>query len=134
MILTSLTKYREFGLLLLRVALGILFICAYGWPHLAAGHAKWTSMGHAMQSLGIHFAPALWGFAAAFSESIGAALFAVGFAFRPACILLSFTMMVASLTQWKAGGLGEASHPLELLILFVAMIFIGPGKYSADKS
>jgi putative oxidoreductase len=134
MVLTSLTKYRDLGLLLLRAALGMLFIYAYGWPHLAGGLAKWKSMGHAMQSLHISFAPAMWGFAAAFSESIGAALFVLGFFFRPACMLLAFTMLVASLTLSKTGGLAEAAHPVELFILFSSMIFIGPGKYSVDKS
>ena len=133
MVLTSLTKYREAGLLFLRVALGLLFIRCYGWPHLSHGAAKWREMGHAMQALHISFAPVVWGFAAAFSESIGAALFVLGFLFRPACMLLAFTMFVAGLTQMK-GGIAEASHPFELCILFLSLIFIGPGKYSVDKS
>ncbi|HWB59039.1 MAG TPA: DoxX family protein [Chthoniobacteraceae bacterium] len=133
MILTSLTKYREAGLLVLRVALGIVFVYAYGWPHLSEGSHKWREMGRSIGALGIHFAPVLWGFAAAFSESVGAVLFALGFLFRPACMLLAFTMFVAALSQMK-GGIAEFSHPLELCILFFSMIFIGPGKYSVDKN
>ena len=133
MILTSLTRFREFGLLFLRVALGAFFIYVHGWPKLAGGLAGWEKLGHSMQVLHIHFAPAFWGFLAAFSESIGAALLLLGFLFRPACILLVITMTVASLTQIKHG-LAEASHPIELAILFFALIFIGPGKYSIDKS
>lgn len=134
MILTSLTKYREAGLLLLRIALGIVFICAHGWPHLAGGLVKWRELGRAVHVLHIHFAPVFWGFMAAFSESIGAALFLVGLLFRPACMLLAFTMFIASLTDFKSGGLGHASHAIELCIIFAAMIFIGPGKYSVDKN
>jgi len=134
MILTSLTKYREAGLLILRVALGMIFICAHGWPHLAAGIGKWRELGHAMHAVHIHFAPVFWGFMAAFSESIGAALFVVGLLFRPACILLAITMAVASIVELKAGGVGGASHAIELCIVFFSFIFIGPGKYSADKS
>lgn len=127
MVLTSLTKYREAGLLLLRIGLGSIFIYAYGWPHLAGGAAKWRELGHSMQTLHIHFAPTIWGFAAAFSESIGAALFVIGFLFRPACMLLSFTVLVAMLAMRQA-------HAAEMLVIFFAMIFIGPGKYSFDKS
>jgi putative oxidoreductase len=133
MILTSLTRFREHGLLLLRIALGAFFFYVHGWPKLAGGLAKWKEIGHAMQVVHIHFAPVFWGFMAAFSESIGAALLLLGFCFRPACILLTITMTVASLTQLKHG-LGEASHPIELGILFFSLIFIGPGKYSIDKS
>ena len=115
MILTSLTKYRDLGLLLLRVALGVLFIYVHGWPNLAGGRLRWQEIGHDMHYVHINFAPALWGFIAAFSESIGGALFAIGFFFRPSCILLALTMTVVSIMEWKTGGLVKASHALELL-------------------
>jgi putative oxidoreductase len=133
MILTSLTRFRETGLLLLRVALGLFFIYAHGWPKLAGGLAGWEKLGHSMQVLHIHLVPAFWGFMAAFSESIGAALFVLGLFFRPACILLVITMTVASLTEVKHG-IAAAAHAIELGILFFSLIFIGPGKYSIDKS
>ena len=134
MVLTSLTKYRELGLLFLRVALGLVFFFAHGWPILAAGVGKWRELGHEMHYVHIHFAPVFWGFMAAFSESIGAALFVMGLFFRPACILLTITMAVASVMELKTGTLGGASHAVELCILFLSLIFIGPGKYSVDKS
>lgn len=134
MVLTSLTKYRDLGLLFLRVALGGLFVLLHGWPHMAGGIVKWRELGHAMHYLHINFAFGLWGFMAALSESVGAVFFMAGFLFRPASILLTFTMAVASLMVWKTQGISAASHPLELAIVFLAFIFIGPGKYSADKS
>src|ERR1700722_9803935 len=134
MVLTSLTKYREPGLLFLRVSLGAVFFFAHGWPILAAGVGKWRELGHEMHYVHIHFAPVFWGFMAAFSESIGAALFVLGLFFRPACILLAITMAVAAVTGLKTGGMAAASHALELCIVFFSLIFIGPGKYSVDKS
>ena len=134
MVLTSLTKYRDFGLLLLRVALGALFIYVQGRPDLAGGVARWREIGHDMHYVHINFAPVVWGFIASFSESIGAALFVIGFFFRPSCILLALTTMVVSIMEWKTGGLVRASHFLELTILFSTLILIGPGKYSADKN
>jgi len=134
MVLTSLTKYRETGLLVLRVALGAVFFYVHGWPLLAGGIVKWRELGHEMHWLHISFAPVLWGFMAAFSESIGTLLFMIGLLFRPACILLALTMLVASIVDYKTGGLGRAAHALELFIVFATLIVIGPGKYSVDKS
>ena len=135
MILTSLTRFRDTGLLMLRIALGLFFIYVHGWPKLAGGFAKWKELGHAMQVLHIHFTPVFWGFMAAFSESIGAAFFALGLFFRPSCILLVMTMSIASFLEIKSKhGINAASHPIELCILFFCLIFIGPGKYSIDKN
>jgi len=134
MILTSLTKYRDFGLLFLRVALGALLIYVHGRPDLGGGITRWREIGHDMHYLHINFAPAFWGFIAAFAESVGSALFVIGFLFRPACILLALTTAAVSIIDGKAGGLLRGSHGMVLAILFVSMIFIGPGKYSADKN
>lgn len=133
MILTSLTKFREFGLLLLRGALGLFFIYVHGWPKLAGGLSKWRDVGRNMHVVHIHFAPEFWGFMAAFSESIGAALLVLGLFFRPSCILLVITMTIAAMTLLPHGLLA-ASQPIELAIVFFSLLFIGPGKYSIDKN
>jgi putative oxidoreductase len=134
-ILTSLTKYRESALLFLRVALGLVYIRVHGWPNLAAGPHGWRAMGAAMGYVGIHFQYLFWGLMAALSETLGCVLFILGFLFRPACILLFITLSVAAISLLKRHeGWGAASHPVELAILFLSLIFIGPGKYSVDKS
>ena len=117
----------------LRITLGGEFIYVHGWPKLAGGLAKWKAIGGAMRHVGISFWPAFWGFMAAFSESIGVALLMIGLFFRPSCLLLVITMTVAALSDYHAHGLGEASHALELGLVFAALIFIGPGKYSVDQ-
>ena len=134
MILTSLTRFREAGLLFMRVALGCFYIYAHGWPKLVGGIAKWKAVGTAMKHVGITFAPAFWGFMAAFSESIGCALFVLGLFFRPSCILLVITISVASIMHYHNGGVVKASHAIELAIVFFSLIFIGPGKFSVDKN
>jgi putative oxidoreductase len=135
MILTWLTKYRDFGLLLLRVGLGAMFVFVHGWPKLQAGAARWKEVGGAMKYLGIHFAPEMWGLLAALSEFGGGILLILGLLFRPACGALAFTMAVAATLLYKTGGtLSGASQPIELGIVFVALLFIGPGRFSLDKS
>ncbi len=135
MILTSLTKFRDFGLLLFRLGFGLSFAFAWGWPKLAGGPAAWAKVGGAMKLLHIGFAPAMWGFLAAFSECIGALFFAAGFLFRPASGLLCFTMAVATLVNLNGeGGLPKAWQTIHYALLFFCFLFIGPGKYSVDKN
>ena len=130
----ALGNYRDFALLVLRVGIGLLMIILHGWPKLAGGLSKWSAVGGAMKHLGISFAPAFWGFMAALSESLGCALIVLGLFFRPSCIFVLCTMIVASIVDLNSGGWGKASHAMELGILFFSLIFLGPGKYSIDKS
>jgi len=132
-ILDNLGKYRNTGLLLLRLGIGTMFII-HGFPKLAGGPAGWTVLGGSMKVIGIDFFPVFWGFMAAISETFGGFLLIVGLFFRPALILLISTMIIAALVHFAKGdGLGGASHAIELGIVFFGLVFIGPGKYSVDK-
>lgn len=133
MILSGLKNYTNFGLLVLRIGLGAMMIY-HGYPKLLGGPDKWTSLGGAVSSVGINFYPIVWGFLAAAAETIGGALFLIGFAFRLSTVLLFFTMLVASIMHIKEGhGVGEASHAIELAFVFFGLLFVGPGKFSVDK-
>jgi putative oxidoreductase len=135
MILTSLTRFRDGGLLFLRLALGGFYLYAHGWHKLAGGVKEWHTLGEAMRYVGVHFAPVFWGLMAALSETLGCVLVMLGCLFRPACLLLFLTLFVASTELVRKGqGWEAASHPIELAILFFSLLFIGPGKYSVDKS
>jgi putative oxidoreductase len=126
-------KFRDHGLLLLRVGIGASFM-AHGWPKLAGGAAKWEKLGGAMKHLGIDFAPTLWGFMAAVSEFFGGLLLAAGVAWLPALALLAGTMAVASMTHIKSGdGFTGASHALESLVLFVSLALVGPGRFTVTQ-
>jgi putative oxidoreductase len=125
-------KYRDIGLLLMRFGLGIMFIM-HGYPKMMAGPEQWVGLGKAMANFGIEFAPVVWGFMAAFAELCGGACLLLGIMFKPACALLTFTMIVAAVFHLKAGqGIMMASHAIELGIVFFGLIFIGSGKYSLD--
>ncbi|MCA8830035.1 DoxX family protein [Hymenobacter pini] len=128
-------RYRthDLGLLLLRVGIGIMFT-VHGYPKLTGGVATWTELGGSMQLLGIKFAPAFWGFLAAFAEAVGGQLLAIGLFFRFTCALLLGTMVVATVVHLSSGdGFNQYSHALESAILFLSLAFIGPGKYSLDQ-
>ena len=125
--------YRDFGLLLLRTGIGVMFIL-HGLPKLMGGPEVWAQVGKAMELVGITQAPVFWGFMAGFAEVVGGFLLAMGFLFRSACILLLITMIIATTRHMMGGdGFGGYSHATEAAILFFSLLFIGPGKYSLDR-
>lgn len=132
MILSFLNTSKDFGLLFLRLGIGGMFIF-HGAPKMFGGPETWGRVGMATASLGITFAPAFWGFMAAFSEFAGGILLISGLFFRPACTLMALTMAVAaSMHLGRGDGLRGASHAIENGIVFLSLILIGPGKYSLD--
>lgn len=128
----SLGNYKNFGLLIIRIGLGIMFIY-HGYPKLIGGVKTWEGLGSATQYIGIHFLPVIWGLLAALVETIGGFLLIIGLAFRPVCLLLIINMVVAALLCLHQEGLMGASHAIEDAVMFAGLLFIGPGKYSADK-
>jgi putative oxidoreductase len=132
--LKFLGKYRDTGLLVIRLGLGFMF-CLHGLPKLAGGPKLWAMLGKAMATVGIDILPAFWGFMAAATEGIGGVLLIIGFAYRPVCLLLTFTMCIAALKLHhdKADFQTIASRPIEMACVFIGLALIGPGRYSVDK-
>jgi putative oxidoreductase len=129
----KLGNYKNLGLLIIRVGLGIMFIF-HGYPKLLGGVSMWERLGGSTKYIGIHFLPAVWGFLCAATETFGGFLLILGLAFRPVCILLLINLVVAALSQIGAGGgLMDASHAIEDAIMFAGLLFVGPGRYSVDK-
>ena len=134
MLLKFLGKYRDAGLLILRIGLGAAFMI-HGLPKLTGGPKLWAGLGKSMGLIGIDFLPVFWGFMAAFTEGIGGVLLVLGAFYRPACLLLTFTMFVAtlSLASPKKTAFKDYSDPLKLAVVFFGLAFIGPGRFSIDK-
>jgi putative oxidoreductase len=130
---SNLSNYKNFGLLIIRVGLGIMFIY-HGYPKLMGGVNSWEGLGQSTKYAGIHFWPVAWGLIAALTEVFGGFLLIIGLAFRPVCLLLLINMIVATLSHFgKGDGLMGASHAIEDAIVFAGLLFVGPGKYSVDK-
>ncbi|MBW4890038.1 DoxX family protein [Mucilaginibacter sp. HMF5004] len=129
----QLGKYRNTGLLFMRVGLGVMFVL-HGYPKLLGGPEKWEAIGSATKYAGIHFLPKAWGFLAACTETFGGFLLVLGLAFRPVCFLLLINMIVATLMHFgTGGGIEQAAHAIEDGVVFLGLLFIGPGSYSVDK-
>ncbi len=129
----NLGNYKNLGLLIIRVGLGLMFV-HHGYPKLGGGAKVWEELGSSTKYIGIHFWPTLWGLLAAIVETFGGFLLIIGFAFRPVCLLLIINLIVAAMSHIGQGdGLDGAAHALEDAIMFAGLLFIGPGKYSVDK-
>ena len=125
--------YRNIGLLIIRVGLGIMFIL-HGFPKMFGGPDTWVEVGSAMQYLGIDFAPMFFGFMAGVTEFFGGIFLLGGLFFMPSVIFLFIVMLVATVQHIGAGdGFVSYSHSIEMAIVMFGLLFIGPGKYSLDR-
>lgn len=132
-LLSGLGRFKDTGLLLMRLGLGLMFIL-HGYPKLVGGPERWEGIGGAMKTIGIDFLPLFWGLSATLVELIGGLFLILGLFFRPTCLLLAFTMLIAALFHLSKGdGVMGSSHAIELGIVFVGLLFVGPGRYSVDK-
>lgn len=132
------TYQKDFGLLILRVGIGVMFIL-HGIPKLLGGPSGWEGLAQ----FGLPFLPEgiisiAFGFAAMATELGGGILLALGKFHRITCVALAGVMLVAFTTKiGSVTGIGDfaknAGWPLELMIVFVALYFTGPGKLVIGK-
>lgn len=133
MITNILNKYSDAGTLFLRIGIGFAFIFVHGWGKMFGGPELWTKLGGSMANLGITFAPTFWGFMAAAAEFGGGILILFGLFTRPAAAFMAFTMLVAFIQHTsKLDPWNRVIYPMEMFAVFMALLFIGAGKYSID--
>ncbi|MGI9086505.1 MAG: DoxX family protein [Chthoniobacterales bacterium] len=120
----------DFGLLVLRLGIGLMFVIVHGLPKLVGGVSIWKGLGGAFNRLlGFPFVPEFWGFLASVSEFGGGICLIAGVFFRPACVLMLFTMVIAVASIIRGGyGFNSASQPVELGIVLLGLLLTGPGK------
>lgn len=133
MIKNFLNKYSDAGILFLRIGIGFAFIFVHGWGKIMGGPELWGKLGGSMANLGITFAPVFWGFMAALAEFGGGILILLGLFTRPASAFMAFTMLVAFIQHSsKLDPWNRTIYPMEMFAVFMALLFIGAGKYSID--
>ena len=116
------------GLLILRVFLGAALL-THGWGKMFGGLEQFTGF---VASLGVP-APSVMAFLAAFAESFGAILLAIGLLTRPAAFLIVATMAVAVFGAHK--GAAFSVQEAAWLYLVPALFFLlkGAGQWSLDR-
>jgi putative oxidoreductase len=128
-----LAKYADFGLLLLRVSVGVLFIL-YTAPALMGGPSAWAHFGAGARNWGIHSHFQLWGFVAALLGCIGGVLVIFGLFFRPAVLVLLVFAVGHAIGVKHGSGFRTALPSIEMCFVLAGILFVGPGKYSVDKT
>jgi putative oxidoreductase len=135
-LLSNLQINLNLGLLVVRLGIGLSILGFHGYGKLTGGPEVWKMVGGAMGNLGLSFLPVFWGFLAMAAEFAGSILIMLGVLFRPATLVLAFTMFVAVIMHLNMpaenpnAGWSGASHALELLIVYVGLFLTGPGKYA----
>lgn len=126
-------RYTDSGLLIIRTGISVIFILLHGLPKMQGGPEMWLRIGKSMSNLGINFLPEFWGFMASFSEFIVPLFILTGLFFRPALLLISFTMIVALITHFtNTDPWSKIAYPMALLTVFTGLFLTGPGRFSLD--
>jgi putative oxidoreductase len=124
-----LNRLQPLGLLLLRIALGVIFI-THGYPKLVKSS---TYMQHIFVQHGL---PAQFVYVAGVLEAFGGGLLILGLFTRPAALLLVIEMGVAIWKVHSSGGI-LAVHlyefPLALAAACFALATVGAGVLSVDE-
>jgi putative oxidoreductase len=131
--LQFLGKYRETGLLLIRASIGLIFIILIA-PVLWSGQWSWEHFGSAMRYLDFHSHYKFWGFTGAVLACAGGVLMILGLFFRIGVLFTLAVTLVHLVAVWGSGGFRMQMPALEMAILLVSLLFVGPGKYSVDKN
>jgi putative oxidoreductase len=124
-----LSSFQPLGLLVLRIALGVIFL-THGYPKL-------TRSAVAMQGMFVqHGLPAQLVYVAGVLETFGGIVLIVGLFARPAALLLAIEMGVAIVKVHSSHGimaLREYEFPLALGTACLALATVGAGLISADN-
>src|SRR5687767_7256670 len=131
--LAFLAKYRETGLLLIRVSLGVLFIL-YTAPALIGGPRAWAHFGAGAGHFGLDSHLQIWGFLGSLAGCVGGVLMIFGLFFRIGVLLVSVLALSYALAVYQGTGFRAALPAIEMCFVLAGMLFIGPGKYSVDKT
>lgn len=127
-----LDRYRDLGLLVLRVGFGLAFVWYHGLPKLMGGPDGWERTGRAVSHVGITTGYEFWGLAAGLAEGVGGLLFAAGLFFRPVCVAMLGVMMFATVEQLNRA-VPAPEHALKNAFVFAGMFLVGPGRYTLQS-
>jgi putative oxidoreductase len=132
--LQFLGKYRETGLLLMRASLGLVFIYLIA-PVLWNGPGSWEHFGSVMRHLDFHAHYRFWGFLGALLGCVGGVLMVLGLFFRVGVLCTLVITIIHFVALWDSHAGFDARLPaLEMILLLIGILFVGPGKYSVDKN
>lgn len=131
--ISAIFKKPDFGLLLMRLILGASFI-THGTLKFMGGTPVLEQVGKSIGVFGIHEFPVFFGGMAALFEILGGILVFLGYKFRFGVFAIILVLTVGFYATFRATPtFMQFAWPMEMLAVFLGLLFIGPGKYSIDK-
>ncbi len=124
--------YVNFGILVLRLALGISMVY-HGYVKLLSGAAGLYKVGAMLAPLGVSGYFEVFGALSAFSELLGGILLALGLFTRLGSLLLAGVLFTATILHIDAGFFAW-DYPSQMGFAALAIFFMGGGRYSVDCS
>ena len=118
----------DLGLLVVRVFAGLALGLGHGLKKVPPSDRFVEMTGE----LGFPL-PELFAWAAGLSELAGGILLALGLFTRPASALIAITMLVAAFGQHAGDPFGDREMALLYLVIAVAFMLIGSGRYGIDR-
>jgi len=131
--------FSDWGLLILRLGMGIIFL-AHGWPKLPGGPMGGPAgFGGFLKQMGVPL-PTFFAWVVALLETVGAALLILGLGTRLLAVLFAVDMLVAILVAkrgfMKVGFMAQQATGWEfdfaLLAGALALLFTGAGRLALD--
>jgi putative oxidoreductase len=126
------TTFLNLSLLLLRAITGlIVFVAGAGKVFGLFGGYGMTKTLEAYSSMMHISAP--WAYISMYTELIGGLLLIIGLFTRPAALLVTINMLVATIyVGWNNFFAGQGDFPFTLCICSFAILLVGPKAYSLD--
>ena len=134
------SPYSAWGLLILRVGMGIIFL-VHGWPKLNPNSPMKgpVGFGGSLKQMGVPL-PLFFGWVVALLETVGAVLLMLGLGTRILAILFAINMLVAIFVVkrrvMKVGFAAQQANGWEfdfsLLVISLALLFTGAGSIALD--
>ena len=134
------SPYSDWGLLILRLAMGIIFL-VHGWPKLNPNSPMKgpAGFGGFLKQMGVPL-PIFFGWVVALLETVGAVLLILGLGTRILAVLFAIGMLVAiflaKMRVMKVGFMAQQATGWEfdfaLLAASLALLFTGAGDIALD--
>lgn len=131
-LLRSKPTYVNFGMLVLRLALGIS-MAYHGYLKFLSGAEGLYKVGSMLAPLRVSGSYELLGTFAAFSELLGGILVALGLFTRLGSLLLVGVLFTATMLHVDAGFFSW-DYPSQMGFSALAIFFMGGGRYSVDAA
>jgi len=130
--MVNIKKNHDLGLLILRLAVGLIFV-AHGWDKFS----EMEGMGGTITFFAQLGMPAFFAYVTATVEIVAGLALIIGIYTDLAALLLAMVMVVAlvyvKMVTFKLGLLGGYELDLILLAASLTIMFVGPGKHVAMK-